>query len=126
MNTPICWFELPATDLDRAVAFYQRVLETTFRRESCGANPMAVFAYEEGMPGGALVVMPHLEPRDNGTLVYLTVADLAAALARVTAAGGQVAMPSMALGKDAQGKEIGSIALIIDSEGNRVGLFTAA
>lgn len=125
MNTPICWFELPAIQLDRAEDFYRRVLGTTFRRETCGGNPMAIFAYDETMPGGALVAMPGLEPRDNGTLVYLTVADLDVALAKVTTAGGQIAMPPMALGKDAQGREIGSIALIIDSEGNRVGLFAA-
>ena len=125
MNTPICWFELPTTQLDRAVAFYEQVLGTAFRRETCGGNPMAIFAYDEGMPGGALVTMPGLAPRDNGTLVYLTVTDLDATLAKVTAAGGQVAMPPMALGKNAEGVEIGSIALMIDSEGNRVGLFAA-
>ncbi len=122
MNTPICWFELPTTDLDRAVAFYQRVLGTTFRRETCGDHPMAIFAYADEMPGGALVAMPQLEPRDNGTLIYLSVDDLDAALARTQAAGGQVAMPRLALGQDAQGRDIGNIALIVDSEGNRVGL----
>lgn len=122
MNTPICWFELPTTNLDRAVAFYERVLGTTFRRETCGGHPMAIFAYEENMPGGALVAMPQVEPRDNGTLIYLSVDDLDAALTRVVAAGGHVAMPRVALGQAADGKDIGHIALFIDSEGNRVGL----
>ncbi len=122
MNTLICWFELPAVNLDRAEAFYQRVLGTTFRRQICGGHPMAIFAYDDKMPGGALVTMPQLEPRDNGTLIYLSVDDLDAALARTRAAGGQVAMPRLALGQDEQGKDIGFIALIVDSEGNRVGL----
>lgn len=122
MNTPICWFELPTTDLDRAVAFYQRVLGATFRRESCSGHPMAIFAYDDNMPGGALVAMPQLEPRDNGTLIYLSVDNLDAALERTLSAGGQVAMPRLALGKNAQGQDIGCIALIVDSEGNRVGL----
>lgn len=122
MNTPICWFELPTTDLDRAVAFYQRVLGATFRRESCSGHPMAIFAYDDNIPGGALVAMPQLEPRDNGTLIYLSVDNLDAALERTLAAGGQVAMPRLALAKNAQGRDIGCIALIVDSEGNRVGL----
>lgn len=117
MNTPICWFELPTADLERAIAFYQRVLGATFRRESCGGHPMAIFSHDDKLPGGALVAMPQLEPRDNGTLVYLSVNDLDAALERTLAAGGQVAMPRLPLGD-----EIGFIALIIDSEGNRVGL----
>ena len=37
-------------------------------------------------------------------------------LARVEAAGGQVAMPKMSIG------EHGSIAFIIDTEGNKIGI----
>lgn len=122
MNTPICWFELPTANLDRAVEFYQSVLGTTFRHETLGEHSMAIFAYTEGQPGGALVAMPNLQPRDNGTLIYFSVDSVDAALARAVAAGAQVAMPKLALGQSPEGKDIGEIALIIDSEGNRVGL----
>ena len=120
MNNPICWFELPVVDLERAVRFYEAVFGITLRREACGGHPMAIFPYAEPQPSGALVQMPQLAPRDNGTLVYLNGGeDLNLGLGRVKAAGGEVTMEKTAIGED-----IGFIALFIDSEGNRVGLYS--
>ena len=120
MDNPLRWFEIATTDLDRAVAFYQNILAIELRHETCGDIPMAIFPYAEPYPSGALVAMPQLQPRDNGTLVYLDGgADLNTVLARIPAAGGQVVM-----GKTDIGKDIGHIALFIDSEGNRVGLYS--
>ena len=120
MDNPLRWFEIPTTDLDRAVAFYQNIFAIELRRETCGDIAMAIFPYAEPYPGGALVAMPQLEPRDNGTLIYLDGgADLNVVLARIPAAGGQVVMEKTDIGKD-----IGHIALFIDSEGNRVGVYS--
>ena len=120
MNTPICWFEIPTTDLDRATTFYEAAFAIALRRDSCGGHPMALFPYAEPNPGGALVAMPEMAPRDNGTLIYLNGGDdLSVVLKRVPAAGGKVVMEKTCIGE-----EIGHIALFIDSEGNRVGLFS--
>lgn len=120
MDNPLRWFEIATTDLDRAIAFYENIFAIALRRETGGDIAMAIFPYAEPYPGGALVAMPQLQPRDNGTLVYLDGgADLNVVLARIPAAGGQVVMPKTDLGKD-----IGHIALFIDSEGNRVGLYS--
>ncbi len=120
MQSPIAWFEIAVTDLDRAIAFYETVLAVTLQRERMGGGDMAVFPHPERGPGGALVALPQLEPRDNGALIYLNAGeDLAPALARIPAAGGRVIMPKTDLGSD-----IGHIALFLDSEGNRVGLYS--
>ena len=120
MNNPICWFELPTTDLDRAATFYQTVFAIALRRENAGGHPMAIFPYAEPNVGGALVAMPQLAPRDNGTLIYLNGGDdLSVVLKRIPAAGGQVVMEKTCIGE-----AIGHIALFIDSEGNRVGLYS--
>lgn len=120
MNTPICWFEIPTTDLDRATTFYEAAFAITLRRDSCGGHPMALFPYAEPNPGGALVAMPEMAPRDNGTLIYLNGGDdLSVVLKRVPAAGGKVVMEKTCIGE-----AIGYIALFVDSEGNRVGLFS--
>lgn len=120
MNTPICWFEIPTTDLDRATTFYEAAFAIALRRDSCGGHPMALFPYAEPNPGGALVAMPEMAPCDNGTLIYLNGGDdLSNVLKRIPAAGGKVVMEKTCIGE-----EIGHIALFIDSEGNRVGLFS--
>ena len=120
MNSPISWFELPTTDLDRATAFYERILGVEMRRQACSGIPMSIFPYVEGNPSGAVVSMPQMLPQDNGTLIYLSAGDdLSVALARVPDAGGSVAMPKTDLGNG-----IGHIALFIDCEGNRVGLYS--
>ena len=34
MNNVINWFEIPVADMDRAVAFYEPVMQVTLRRET--------------------------------------------------------------------------------------------
>lgn len=121
MTSAIHWFEIPATDLDRAQRFYETVLGCTLRREPMGPGQGAVFPYqrEAGGVGGALLCGPNAcAPGASGTLVYLDGgASLDATLARVDAAGGQIALPRQALPPG-----MGFFAHIIDTEGNRVGL----
>ncbi len=120
MKTPITWFELPATDLARAQAFYETVLSTSLRTELFTGMPMALFPYAEGGVGGALVQDARYRPSRDGAVVYLdTGGALDACLARVAGAGGKVVMPRTDIGPP------GFIALIEDSEGNRVGLHMA-
>lgn len=119
MNPVAVWFELPTSDLERAVTFYRAVLGHPMRRETSpdGSLEMAVFDPPEAEMKGALVKGENFTPGLNGALIYLNGGDdLAAPLARVEPAGGRVVMPKTAIGP------YGHIALFIDSEGNRVGL----
>ena len=125
MNKVIDWFEIPVSDLPRAQAFYEAVLQTPLHRESY-AGPgmqMAVFPGEGDAVKGALVAgHPVLQVGACGTLVYLHAgASLDAALQRVAAAGGQVAM-----GKVALPEGLGFMAHMLDVDGNRVGLHAYA
>lgn len=118
MSHPIHWFEIFVTDLERAVRFYQTVLNIDLRRENEDGRPMAIFAsaVEQGV-GGALVRQPGREPTSQGVLVYLDAdGKLEACLGRVEHAGGAVVQPKTDIGKP------GFIALVRDSEGNLVGL----
>ena len=49
------WFEIPARDMERAVTFYERVLEATLIREDMGPMALAVFPHEKEKPSGAVV-----------------------------------------------------------------------
>lgn len=114
------WFEIPSADLDRAVRFYEKVLETRLRREDMGPMRMAVFPAEKPQPTGAIVDAPGHRPAEGGTIVYLNVDDIRPVLGRVPAAGGAVTLPLTALPEG-----MGVFAQIRDTEGNRVGVFSA-
>ena len=118
-NVP-AWFEIPTADLDRAQAFYERVLATELKREDFGGGAMAVFPYG-GKPNasGALVEIEDCTPSVLGSIVYLSVSDLAPALERANAHGGDTLVPRTALPEG-----MGFFAQFRDCEGNRVGLWS--
>ena len=123
MSTPsrniLNWFELPARDLGRAQAFYEKLLGTPLRRENLGDKELAVFAYDEPAVGGCLIAGTGVPaPSGDGTLVYLNAGpSLDATLARVASAGGRITTPKVTLPGG-----MGCFAHIADTEGNRVGL----
>lgn len=122
MQPCISWFEIPTADFARAIRFYETVLAITLHREDMGPMRMALFPKgAEDAVGGALC---HMEggnpPGPMGTVVYLYAGDdLAAPLARVAPAGGQVIVPKTLIKP-----EIGYFAVFRDSEGNHVGLYS--
>jgi predicted enzyme related to lactoylglutathione lyase len=115
------WFEIPAADLDRAVRFYEEVLEARLVREETGPMKMAVFPHQKPQPTGAVVRADGYRPADIGTVDYLNLEDIRPALGRVGKAGGEVVLPLTALPDG-----MGVFAQIRDSEGNRVGLYSPA
>jgi len=121
MKSIINWFEIPVADMARAIAFYEPVLGLSLRREKMDGADLAVFPYEDPATGGALAKIDGLLPSAQGAVIYLHTDDLAATLERVASAGGECVFGPLDLGK-----EIGTVALFIDSEGNRVGLHQPA
>ncbi|MFL6194927.1 MAG: VOC family protein [Thermoanaerobaculia bacterium] len=118
MSNALNWFEIPVTDLARAKEFYGRVLQSELREENMAGMSMAILPYQDGGVGGALIQGEPHAPSAQGTVVYLNAGnDLAGALHRVEAAGGKVVMGATHLSD-----QIGSIAMFLDSEGNRVAL----
>ncbi|VYU07336.1 VOC family protein [Metakosakonia massiliensis] len=121
MNNLINWFELPVQDLQRATAFYEYCIDAQFRHENVAGMSMAVFHYQQPATGGALVKSEMLKPSADGAVVYLFTADIAASLAKVAEKGGVCCF-----GPEILPNDIGTIALIMDSEGNKVGLHQPA
>lgn len=117
MKDAINWFELPVSNLARAQKFYETVLEQKLRPEhEVGGAPMAIFEASPGV-GGALVLDERRKPTSDGALVYLNCNGvLDACLARVMAAGGKVLKAKTDIGPP------GMIAILVDTEGNQVGL----
>ena len=116
-RTAITWFEIPATDLERAKRFYESIFETELKVMDFG-GPMAIFPYENPGVGGCIVAGAATHPSPHGTLIYLNAEGrLDRTLELVASAGGRVDTPKAKVSDD-----IGYVAYIIDSEGNRVGL----
>ncbi|WP_206951185.1 VOC family protein [Trinickia acidisoli] len=117
----ISWFEIPALDFERAVRFYEAALDQPLRREVFGGVPMAVFAHDDEATGGAIICNPRdMRPSvtGDGVTVYLNAEPtLRATLDRIAPAGGRIDGSIVELPD-----EIGYIAFIIDTEGNRIGL----
>ncbi len=122
MSNPVGWFEIHVKDMARAKAFYGGVLGVAFTHLDSpdpGA-PMEMWAFpmDQAMYGasGALVKMPGLAAGGNSTLVYFSCTDCAVEAARALKHGGKLQKAKTPIGP------YGHIALVIDPEGNMIGL----
>ena len=116
----IHWFEIPASDFARAIRFYEMVFGITLRHESAWPD-LAIFPFDRPGITGAIANLPNLKPNSDGVIIYLNCnGKFDAVLDRVEAAGGAI------VEKKAQLPNIGWVAQIQDTEGNRIGLHAAA
>jgi len=121
-NNMVGWFEIPVTNMERAIAFYEEVFDLNIQRQKMGPLDMAWFPWKEdglGSPGSLVYHKDFYKPSTDGVLIYLTAhsGDLENELTKVEAAGGKILQYKTQISE-----EYGFMALIIDSEGNRVAL----
>jgi uncharacterized protein len=108
----ICYLEMPAADIARSSAFYQRVFGWNIRKRGDGST---AFDDPTGEVSGAWVLgrAPSVTP---GLLFYINVDSVAAILETIVSNGGEIVQP---LGADAP--EI--TARFRDPAGNVIGLY---
>jgi len=118
MKNPIGWFEIYVQDMTRAKAFYQEVFGVALTKLEAPEIDMWTFPMDQTTYGasGALVKMPGFAPGANSVLVYFHCTDCAIEAQKAVNAGGTLQRPKMSIG------EYGHIALVIDTEGNMIGL----
>lgn len=118
MNSYVSIFEIPATDISRAIAFYQSVLNIKIEKLEMPNMEMGLLPYEEQAVTGVIVKAEGYTPSAEGITIYLNGGDdLQIMLDRVTENGGQIIIP-----KTPHADESGYFALFLDSEGNKMGL----
>lgn len=122
MKNAISWFEIPATDIDRAQNFYEAIFGITMVPMDMGNIKMRMFPLDDPMNGvgGTLVDSGgfHKCSATDGTLIYLNGnPDVQIILDKVEAAGGSIQVPKKMISP-----EYGDMAVFLDTEGNRIAL----
>lgn len=119
-SNAIGWFDIYVGDMNRAVTFYESVLQQKLESigDPTGETQMMGFPTDMSVygAGGALVKSNYARPGPGGSLVYFSVEDCAQEQARVVPAGGKLVRPKFSIG------EFGWVALCEDTEGNLFGL----
>jgi predicted enzyme related to lactoylglutathione lyase len=116
MEKLIAWTEIPTQDLERGVEFYNNLLEIKLQLTTSENESMACFPTGEG----ALIKAPGFTPSAQGVVVSFNVGNrLEELLEKVANWGGRIVHPKTKI--EAEGRAY--FALIIDSEGNRIGLY---
>ncbi|MFM1975738.1 MAG: hypothetical protein RL145_584 [Pseudomonadota bacterium] len=118
MHNPVYHFEIPVTDMDRAIAFYEDILGYRLTKQEVDGYEMAFFPRADGKPGasGALAKGDVYVPSKTGAIIYFDVPDIDPVLEKAKAKGAKILYPKKAIG------EAGFVAEIEDSEGNRIAL----
>lgn len=131
-HSPLVWAEIAVADMGRAVAFYQTHFGLSFKHEVMNGMEMSIAetvnigdpSVEAAIivdPGFALLRHDLMVPSREGSTVYLHLSlTLTSKIDELEAAGVEILLPPMPI-KDG---EVGYIAIIVDCEGNKVGLWS--
>jgi uncharacterized protein len=119
-ENPVGWFEIYVKDLERAKKFYERVFKTELQKLNAPFPGIELYAFpmadDRYGAAGALVRMEGRDSGGNSTLAYFSCEDCGVEQRRVMEAGGHVEREKMSIG------EYGFISLVLDTEGNMIGL----
>lgn len=124
-KSAISWFEIPATDLDRATKFYETLFDVELIPMDTPNIKMRMFPVADMMNdiGGAVVDSGgfHKPSSTDGVLIYLNGnPDVQNILDKVENAGGKIVVPKTEISP-----EYGFMGVFTDTEGNRIGLHSA-
>ena len=118
MKSYISMFEIPATDISRAINFYQALLDIKIEKMEVEGMQMGILPYEGQMVTGVIIQADGYKPSADGLTMYLNAGEnLQVVLDRVEKNGGQIILP-----KTAHADESGFFAIFLDSEGNKMAL----
>lgn len=116
MTKLIAWVEIPSTNFERAVKFYNNVFKLGLKESDFGDEKMACFPSGDG----AIIYSKGFSPSKTGVLVSLSTNNIDETLGLVKSNNGKVVQTKTAI----QRKAGGYFAIFTDSEGNKVGLYS--
>lgn len=112
------WIEIPVQDFERAKTFYEGIFGMTIQVADFGGFKMGFFPRRE--VGCALCQGEGYQPGPQGAVVYLDAnPDLEEVSDRIEPSGGKILQAKKQISE-----EHGYMALFLDSEGNRLALYS--
>ncbi|WP_234416016.1 VOC family protein [Flagellimonas amoyensis] len=115
------WFEIPVEDMERAKTFYETVFQIEIGLQDFGGTKMGWFPMDHAKPGAAGSLIQNKDwykpSGSEGTLLYFNSMDVQNELDRIESNGGKIMQPKTQISK-----EIGFMAVFLDTEGNRIAL----
>lgn len=120
MSNIIHWVEIPTVKIERAATFYATLLDIEMNIMEAMGMKTAFFPHTStSQSGGCLMEGPMYQPSAQGIIIYLNAGDdLQTGLDKVKVAGGSIVLPKTAIGEN------GFMAHILDTEGNKIGLYS--
>ncbi len=113
------WFDIPVSDLDRAAAFYQAVLNIKIQKQEADGITFCVLD-RQGGNSGCLIPNQDETSSHAGILLYLNVENrIRDAVIQTEKFGGKVIQRIHSIAPH------GFRAIILDSEGNRIALHSS-
>ncbi len=115
---PVGWFDINVSNINRAKKFYETVFNIQLVDLPIDWGKQSLFPFNPESPNisGALVEKPDMTPNGNNTVVYFASDDCITEERRIEDAGGKIIQPKMSIG------EFGFVSIVIDTEGNTIGL----
>ena len=112
------WTEIPVSDLNASIQFYNAVFDIDLAIDNTGPNPMAMFPTKDGK-GVAGHLYPGTPANDGTgpTVHMLCPVSVEEGIERVKKAGGKPLSPVIDI-------PVGRFAYCLDPDGNSIGLFT--
>lgn len=111
----VCWNELYTRDVPAAGAFYSGLFGYGIKKSNM-PMPYTEFQMDGKSIAGMMEMMPHMEGVPPHWLIYFTVADCEAAVAKATGLGASTILPPMAV------PDVGKIAILKDPQGAVFGI----
>lgn len=117
ITNPVTYFEIPVSDMERAITFYEAVFTLSLRREIIDGHDMALFPFNENGGGisGALAKGDSYVAAQSGPRLYFFVGSIDQTLDSAIANGGSIAYEKTFTGSF-------WVAEFVDSEGNQIAL----
>jgi len=116
MEKIISWIEIPTENFERAVTFYNAVMDWNLTKSDFGQEKMACLPNDEG----AIISAPGFKPSQNGVLVSFNAGNrMDFMIQKIVKNGGQMVKPKTKI--EAENRAYFSV--FRDSEGNTMGLY---